>query len=138
MRVALVFIVGAVGLVACGGGGSATCETDGQCHGQTCARDGECLPASQITSVLTKWTIRGQMANATTCASSPDFYLEFDSGVTGDGFGYAPVPCMEGQFNEDKLPSRFVYVSIGINNTDVFLATKQVDATGVVQFDLSP
>ncbi len=125
-------------LAACGSGATdATCTDDSQCNGQVCARDEHCYPASQIQAVLTKWSIRGQMASATTCASTPSFYLEYDA-TDGTGFGYAPVPCMEGQFNEDKLPAKYAYVSIGPPDTGLFYATMPIDPSGTVSFDLSP
>lgn len=125
-------------LAGCGGNGTSMCTTDSQCGGDTCARTGECLPASEIQSVKVTWTIQGQPASATTCASSPSFLLEFDGQDYGDAFGYAPVPCMEGQFSMDKLPTRYVQVDIGLDNASYFLASKPIDGTGVVSFDLSP
>ncbi len=125
-------------LAGCGSSSPGTCMTDSQCGGETCARDGECLPASEIQAVKVTWTIRGQAASATTCASSPSFLLEFDGPSYGDSFGYAPVPCMEGQFTMDKLPTRYDQVDIGIDNASYFLGTKPIGSTGVVSFDLQP
>ena len=111
------------------------CTADSDCGGYVCARDGECLPASQIYQVKTSWTIRGQMANATTCATTPDFYLQFDGYDAYDVFGYEPVPCMAGQFTIDKLPTRFTVVEIGVNNRFIDSA---VIVDGMATMDLNP
>jgi hypothetical protein len=115
---------------------SGMCETDSQCGGDVCARDGECLPANMVRSATISWTIRGLPANATTCASSPQFDLNFDSSSTSESFGFTPVPCQEGNFHIDKLPLRFDVVEIGINNSP--LSTLPIQPDGTVAFDLSP
>jgi hypothetical protein len=115
---------------------SGMCESDSQCGGDVCARDGECLPANMVGSATISWTIRGMAASPTTCANSPEFYLNFDSSSTGEAFGFAPVPCQEGNFHIDKLPIRFDEVEIGINNQP--LSIKPIRADGTVSFDLSP
>jgi len=112
------------------------CETDSQCGADVCARDGECLPASQVRSAKLTWTIRGMAANASTCASSPNFYINFDSSTTGEAFGFAPVPCQEGLFSIDKLPVRFDEVEIGVDART--LQILPIRADGTVVFDLSP
>ncbi len=134
MRAAVLLVL----LAGCPSDSQSTCTTDSQCGNNVCARDGECLPATEIMSVKVTWTIRGQAASATTCASSPDLLLQFDGVSYGDSFGYAPVPCMEGQFTEDKLPTRFQQVDIGLDNAGYFLGSKPIDATRVVAFDLAP
>ena len=113
------------------------CMIDSDCGGGTvCARDGECLASSDVWSVKVSWTIRGSAANASTCASSPSFYLQFDSPVQQDTFGYEPVPCDQGSFLVDKLPRRFVQVEIGENNR--FLDAQPISAGGSASFDLYP
>ena len=134
MRAAVLLVL----LAGCPDSSSSSCKVDTDCGSETCARTGECLPASQIQSVKVTWTIRGQTANATSCASSPSFLLEFDGDSYGDQFGYAPVPCMEGQFTMDKLPTRYIQVDIGVDNAGYFLGSKPIDASGTVAFDLSP
>src|SRR6516162_2869484 len=93
---------------------SGMCAMDSDCGNNVCARDGECLPADQVRSVKLTWTIRGMAANAMTCAPTPDFYIQFDGDGAGDTFGYAPVPCMEGQFTIDRLPTRFGGAEMGV------------------------
>lgn len=112
------------------------CTTDSDCNGDVCARDGECLPASDIHAVKVTWTIRGSAASASSCAASPDFYIQFDGPDQQDTFGYEPVPCDPGQFTNDKLPKRFSQVEIGIGNR--FLDAQPISAAGSASFDLYP
>jgi hypothetical protein len=113
------------------------CMEDTDCGGgAVCARNAECLPASEIRAVRVTWTIRGMDANATTCAPTPNFYLLFASTQVNDTFGYEPVPCAAGLFTVDKLPLRFISVEIGIE--DWFQESKAFDAQGNVAFDLAP
>jgi hypothetical protein len=125
-------------LAACPSSDTKTeCMIDSDCGGTAvCARDGECLSASDVWPVKVTWTIRGSAANASTCAPSPSFYLQFDAEIQQDTFGYEPVPCEQGQFLVDKLPKRFVQVEIGENNR--FLDAQPIDAMGSASFDLYP
>lgn len=123
-------------LAACPNNTPAMCETDSQCGANLCARDGECLPASQLRMVRVTWTIRGQAANATTCASTPDFYIQFDGSTVQDSFGFAPVPCQEGVFSIDKLPTRFGQVELGVEGGPLTIADIQPD--GTASLDLTP
>ena len=109
---------------------------DSDCGSDICARDGECLPADQVRSVKLTWTIRGMPASATTCASNPDFYIQFDGPSVDDTFGYAPVPCMEGQFTIDRLPTRFGAAEMGVEGQYSAYAVIQPDGTAA--FDLAP
>jgi hypothetical protein len=105
---ALMFLVGLTGCPR----NSGPCQTDHDCNGLTCTRDGECLPAAQIRQVKVTWTIGGAAASATTCAPEPSFTLRFTDSITNTTFGYEPVPCMEGQFTIDKIPTEYDYVEI--------------------------
>ena len=118
-----------------GGGGGPTC-IDSQCAPNVCARDGECLPASEVQSVRVTWTVNGSQANGSNCANIPDLYLQFFSGPE-DGVGFAPVPCAEGNFSVDKLPSRFTNVEIGIDN-GAALGDTTFDGSGNASFNLTP
>lgn len=54
------------------------CERDTDCSGGLiCARDMECIAPGDTRGVKTTWTIGGQAADATTCATMPDFYINF-------------------------------------------------------------
>jgi hypothetical protein len=119
----------------CPGGSGGECTVDPDCaSGAVCARNGECLPQSQIRSVRVTWTIRGMPASETTCAASPDLYLMFAGTSANDTFGYAPVPCKAGLFTIDKLPRRFVSVELGVVNG--YSDAQAIDANGNVAFDL--
>lgn len=124
-------------LAACGGGGGGLCEVDDDCGGDLrCARNGECLPASEVRSIRITWTIRGQPPSAALCGATPDLYLMFAGTQPGDTFGYSPVPCEAGLFVMDKLSRRFVSVEIGAENR--FQTEKAIDSQGNVAFDLMP
>jgi hypothetical protein len=114
-----------------------SCNVDGDCGGEVCARDGECAAASDIRGVKVTWTINGQAANATTCAPAPDFYLEFYDTSYGYDFGYAPVPCMQGQFFIDKIPLRYTEVALSSDQSN-FAVTKLIDSSNMASFDLTP
>jgi hypothetical protein len=114
----------------------AECMADSDCGTQVCARTGECLPATSVEPAKVTWTIRGSAASPTTCAQSPELYIQFDSQDPQDIFGYAPVPCDPGQFLVDKLPKRYIQVEMGIDNR--FLDAQPIDATGHASFDLFP
>jgi hypothetical protein len=122
--------------VGCGSSAPDTCTTDSQCGGNVCARDGECLPADQVRLVKLSWTIRGAPASATTCASSPDFYINFYDPDPRDTFGFEPVPCQQGQFTVDKLPTRFDTAELGV--TDGVSKTAIIQSNGSATFDLAP
>ena len=117
--------------------GIQSCNVDSDCGGDVCARDGECDAASDIRGVKVTWTINGQPASATTCATTPDFYLEFYDTTYGYNFGYSPVPCMQGQFFIDKIPRRYTEVALSSNQSN-FAVTKLIDASNMASFDLTP
>ena len=110
--------------------------TDSSCGADVCARDGECLPASEVRMVKTTWTIDGAAASPTTCASTPDLHIYFKSNQ--DSFGFDPVPCDQGQFFVDKMPLRFDFVTLG-SDAGLFEQSSNVDPqTGIATFNLHP
>jgi len=111
-----------------------SCSADSQCGDFVCARDGTCQPASNVRQVKATWTIRGMPASATTC-TTPDLYIQFDSTQVNDTLGFEPVPCVQGQFNIDKLPLRFIQVELGkVDAPADDVAT--IDADGLAMLDL--
>ncbi len=122
-----------------GGGGSGEfgCEQDSDCGGgtQVCARDGECLDSSQVIEVHVSWTISRAPASSETCASSPDLQLSFLSDQ-GDEFGFAPVPCVEGKFTFQMLPSCNTLVPIPPAHQTDPGAPAPIDDSGDVAIDL--
>jgi hypothetical protein len=120
-----------------GGPISYGCTSDTACgSGYVCARDGECLASTDVRIIHVSWTVKGQPASASTCATNPNLDITF-LGTSGDQFGFAPVPCMEGKFTVDKMPKRYAQVSLEPDclcktaDTDVF------DSTGSATLDLS-
>jgi hypothetical protein len=137
VRITLVLVLASTGLVAgCPADTTGmTCAQDNECGaGNVCARDGECLPAGDVRGVKVLWTLAGQVADATTCAATPDFYIQFYGQRAGYTFGYEPVPCMQGQFYIDKLPIVFDQVELGATNR--YDQVTRVDAFGNATFDL--
>ena len=136
MRRALLLLVLA-GCPSNNDGFGSSCEADRDCSGgDVCARNGECDPTSALRGVRATWTIGGQQATVTTCTPFPDFELDYYADAYGqDVFGYAPVPCKQGSFFIDKLPTRYTTVAIGSNS---FSQAAAIDADGTVAFDLQP
>ncbi|HEX5060744.1 MAG TPA: hypothetical protein VFV99_15350 [Kofleriaceae bacterium] len=123
-------------LAGCPGGGD-ECHVDSDCgHNLVCARNSDCLPASEVRSIRVTWTIRGMPANEMLCAKTPNFYLMFAGTSVNDTFGYEPVPCKAGLFSIDKLPLRFVSVELGVDGG--FSEVTAFDAQGNASFDLAP
>ncbi len=135
-----------------GGGGvyGGSCGSDNDCiselgSGYVCARDEECQLATNVRTVHITWTIAGQPAGSGTCSSSPDLELLFDE--TGDlsgtnyEFGFAPVPCAEGEFSIDKLPDYYAYVGLfdssSFEGNDSAGVTGTFDGSGDCALDLN-
>jgi hypothetical protein len=107
---AFVFVVGC---------GSPSSAPPGECSGssgcaadQVCTRDSQCLPADQVRAVHVTWTVSGAPANATSCAAAPDLLLDLRS-RSGPNLGFEPVPCAEGKFTVDRLPTDYDQVELG-------------------------
>lgn len=119
----LVLVLSLAALPACPRAAAPECTNDSDCGGDVCARDGECLPASQVHSVRVTWTIRGQPASTASCAGSEELFIHFAGPAMGDSIGYAPVPCMLGQFSIDKLPRSYDSVEVGVERGPSSIAT---------------
>ncbi|MBA3397892.1 MAG: hypothetical protein H0T89_35035 [Deltaproteobacteria bacterium] len=116
-------------------GGTGECDTDRDCVTSVCARDHLCYPASSVREVRVTWTVRGMVANSQTCAGSQDLQIAFYNNNAGDdALGFAPVPCMIGQFLIDKLPTSYTEVELGRQGS--FPDRKSIGSTNVVEFDL--
>ena len=112
------------------------CSQDSECAPDLCTRDEQCTPASLTRSVRITWTVRGATANATSCASTPQLYVQVDGPLAQDQVGFAPVPCDQGLFNFDKLPKRFTIAELGLENT--VRDRIAIDASNTAHFDLFP
>jgi hypothetical protein len=74
-------------------------------------------------------------ASETACTASPDLEVDFRASDSDARFGYAPVPCVEGRFTVDKLPTKFTTVRLRHGST---WETAPIDAaTGDAVFDLT-
>jgi hypothetical protein len=112
-----------------------SCANDRACSGgMQCTRTMACWPPSQIRAVHVTWTLKGMPADATTCSSMPDLEIAFSSD-TERVAGYAPVPCVEGKFTIDKLPTPYTRVRLGVGRST---AMATLDADGTAALDLSP
>lgn len=136
MRAAIIGL--ALACAACGPPRDRGCQDDGECSNGSlvCARDGNCVPPADVRVVRITWTVRGGMANTTSCGGSQDLYLMFFGFEQGDQFGFEPVPCEAGLFTIDKLPRRYTSVEIGDNAS--IRQEKVIDAQNMVTFDLAP
>jgi len=134
----------AVALAACGGNGGtsgASCMQDGDCtDGAVCAANDLCESPDQVRNVRIQWTISGQAASTTSCASIPnlDLYFVPSDGDTSQAFGYAPVPCAEGVFTELKLPNLFTEVQMLDDSSQAFLGQGTIDSSDSLTVDLTP
>jgi hypothetical protein len=107
-----------------GGGGGYDgygCGSDADCNysggsDYVCARDETCQLQTNVRVVRVTWTIEGSGAGSASCASSPDLELLFNQTeqVSDENyqFGFAPVPCVEGEFSIDKMPDYYEYVGM--------------------------
>ena len=112
------------------------CHVDTDCGGgYVCARDGECLTAADVRTIHVTWTVNGSAADATSCTTSPHLDITF-SDASQEQFGFSPVPCAEGKFTIDKLPSRFTYVALGPTGTGN-VTSGVFGSDGTVALDLS-
>ena len=117
-------------------GAGLMCNVDADCStGQVCARTGECLAPSDVYTVHVTWTLQGQPASQSTCTSSPDLAIFFNAANNGY-WGYSPVPCVEGKFTVDKLPTWFTDVQLGLDNSSDGTWGTIDRATGTVTIDL--
>lgn len=112
------------------------CTQDSDCGGQICTRDEMCTPASEVRSVKITWTIHGAAASAATCASTPNLTVYVDGDTTLDRIGFEPVPCDQGVFNFDKLPSRYAIAELAVEGGAG--ARKAIDSSNAAHFDLVP
>jgi hypothetical protein len=133
MRAAVLLLL----LAGCPDATGSDCQVDDDCGGSlVCARNSECIAASDVRVVRVTWTMRGMPASATTCAATPSFYVMFSSPARADTYGYEPVPCAAGLFTVDKLPKRFNAVEIGVDHG--YSEATAFDSQGNASFDLAP
>ena len=124
-------------LTGCPPGPSGECTQDTQCAPDLCTRDGQCTPASATRSVKITWTFGGHPANAASCASMPNLFVEVDGDTLAEQIAFAPVPCDQGVFNFDKLPKSYRTAVLGIDGASTGDRVA-IDASNAAHFDLFP
>lgn len=102
--------------------------------GELCTRDGQCLPPDQVRAVHVAWTLRGAPASPTSCAPAPDLLITLSSTTRGGSVTFSPVPCVEGKFSVDRLPTWFDHVRLGRSYSDSQGAA--IDGDGNAMLDL--
>lgn len=117
-------------------GSGSECNSDSQCGDDVCARSGECIAHANVRSVTVKWTVDGVAAATDSCAAHPDLFLQFDGTEYGDSLRFAPVPCKEGSFFVDKLPTRYGQVELGVEGRGADDVARIDAATAQAQLDL--
>ncbi len=108
MRLAILSSI--VWLAACGGVDSPSyCMIDGDCSGgEVCAHTHECLSPDQVHSVTIHWTIGGQAPTAATCTGVDHLDVGYENSADAtDQVLFSPVMCNEGEFPNDKWPTRY-------------------------------
>ena len=130
---ALILLSLLAGCPTSSGGGE--CQLDADCSSsEVCARDEMCTAKSAVRAVSATWTIRGADANVMSCGTHPDLYISFIGNDAGDTLGFSPVPCMNGLFSVDKLPTRFRQVQLGVENG--VSSRGAINADGTAMLDL--
>jgi hypothetical protein len=109
--------------------GGAGCGSD-----RVCTRDNQCLPPDQVRAVHISWTVSGAPASATSCVAAPDLVLDLRS-RSGPHLGFEPVPCAEGMFTVDRLPTEYDTVELG-RASDRALQRAAIDAAGKAMLNL--
>ena len=66
----------------------------------------------------------------------PNLFVQLDGDSAIDEIGWAPVPCDQGQFNIDKIPTRFAEAELGIEGGVGDRAP--IDSSNTAHFDLFP
>ena len=127
MRTAVLVVAAAA--AACGHDDGASCLADSDCSGgDVCSRDESCWPSDELYTVKITWTIDGSAAGSASCAPFPDFVVNFYS--ESEEFGFAPVPCMAGEFPIDKLPTAYTEVEVADANYEYFDQTMTISTSG--------
>ncbi len=114
-RMRAVFALAGLALTGCPTQGNGVCDEDVECDdGFVCSRgDHLCVAPSEVRNVRTEWTINGQPASIAGC-SGFTLYIQFQSSLLDDNFGFSPVTCETGVFSVDKLPVRYRSVELGV------------------------
>ncbi|HWN68165.1 MAG TPA: hypothetical protein VNM90_11040 [Haliangium sp.] len=127
MRLALLLALSGV-LAALGGCvlGGGRCESDVDCNGDLCARNGEC--ASALMFVRATWTVGGAPPTEASCAAHPWLSITFEDRDYEDALTYEPIRCTLGQITFDRMPTRYDEVELRAQDADGDLVTSRRSA----------
>lgn len=137
MKLMMIALFAAATGAGCMSSDEPACTLDSDCGTGVCARNGECVAASDVRSVSVDWTIRGEGASAQTCSRSPELYIDFLAATAQDLWTFDPAPCQAGRFFVDKLPRRYDRVEIG-NLDETWYEIDAIGDDGKVTLDLMP
>ena len=128
-------IVAPLLLAACPPAGGPECGAGIACASdEVCANTMECWPAGDTHAVTVRWTIGGAAPSASNCPD-PSFMLTIWEGGA-EGRTWHPVPCANGQFGFDKLPTIYDQVSVTVDNVGTMAFGDVPAAGGDVLIDL--
>ena len=99
---------------------------------EVCTRSNECAPTSEVRTIHVNWTVGGMAASETSCAVAQDLTLSFSGG--GHELTFEPVPCVEGKFSIDAMPTWYDQVRLGQRGR---VAEGSLDDNGEVALDLN-
>lgn len=112
--------------------GGARCDSDADCDGALCARNGEC--AGAVVFVRALWTVDGQPPTEARCAPHPWLSVTFeDDGY--DRLTYEPIRCTLGQITFDRMPGRYDRVELVARDAEGAIVTRHrsaIEPPGVV------
>jgi hypothetical protein len=111
------------------------CGNDDDCAPDVCSIVQTCQPASKVETVHVTWTVNGQPASASSCASLPNITLVF-SDARPDPSYYAPVQCADGVLSASKVPTYLTTVTM-YDASSQSIATATL-ANGAATLDLMP
>jgi hypothetical protein len=124
----LALAAGLAGLSVLGGCvlGGTRCESDLDCGGELCARNGEC--ASALAFVRAVWTVNGQPPTEASCAPHPWLSITFEDRDYDEELTYEPIRCTLGQITFDRMPTRYDAVELRARDADGELVTSHRSA----------
>jgi hypothetical protein len=125
------------GLAGCVLGGQ-RCDSDADCNGALCARNGEC--ADVLVFVRALWTVGGQPPTEARCAPHPWMSITFEDDGYGDKLTYEPIRCTLGQITFDRMPGRYDRVELVTWDADGAVVTRHRSAIeppeAMIQWDV--
>lgn len=137
----LALVAGLAALSALGGCvlAGTRCESDSDCDGEFCARNGECT--SSLVFVRAAWTVGGQPPTEASCAPHPWLSITFTDRNYDEELTYEPIRCTLGQITFDRMPTRYDEVELRARDAEGVLVTSHRSAIEppmvMIDWDLS-